>query len=130
MVSHRIRLYYSAGGVDTGSETGFHSWLQDWDDGLNSDTDDEVVNSIPETPTEPANPEKSQFYRAELTYAISEDPVVVLEEPYYALIDFCEWSRVGYHACDHGEVNPAPCAFTDDHVLEDGAVPDHVPTLL
>jgi hypothetical protein len=130
MTSHRIRLYYSSDGVFPDSDTGFHSWLQDWDDILNSDTADEVENSIPVAPQQPQDSADEPYYKAELTYASSEDPTAILEGPYHALLDYCSWSRVGYHACNHGYDSDGNCQWRDENIREDPPVPEHVPTFL
>jgi hypothetical protein len=131
MNSHRIRLFYSTDGISIGPDAGFHSWLKDWDSVLDSDTADEVSNSIPNARIEPQNPSNEPYYRAELTYASSEDPLAILEDPYYALLDYCSWSRVGYHACDHGyAVDDDSCQWRKENIREDPPVPDHVPTFL
>jgi hypothetical protein len=123
MASHRIHLYYATDGVTDDPDTGFHSWLQDWNAIFNSDTADEVNNSIPDAPTEPRDPSNEPYYRAELTYAPSEDP-------YYALVDYCSWSRVGYHACDHGYDDDDDCQWREENIREDPPVPEHIPTFL
>jgi hypothetical protein len=130
MTSHRIHLYYATDGVTTDPDTGFHSWLQDWNDIFDTETADEVSNSIPNAPTEPQDPTNEAYYRAELTYASSEDPLVILEDPYYALVDYCSWSRVGYHACDHGYDDDDGCQWIKENIREDPPVPEHVPTFL
>jgi hypothetical protein len=130
MTSHRIRLFYSTDGVTDDPETGFHSWLSEWDEIFDSDTADEVQNSTPDSPTEPQDPTNEPYYRAELSYASSEDPMVILEDPYYALLDYCSWSRVGYHACEHGAGDADGCQWRDENIREDPPVPEHVPTFL
>jgi hypothetical protein len=130
MSSHRIHLYYATDGVTPDSETGFHSWLKDWNSIFNTDTADEVTNSIPDSPTEPQAPANEAYYKAQLTYASSEDPLVILEDPYYALVDYCSWSRVGYHACDHGYDDDDGCQWREANIREDPPVPGHVPTFL
>jgi hypothetical protein len=113
MTSHRIHLYYATDGIT--------------DD---TDTADEVSNSIPGAPTEPLDPTKESYYTAQLTYAASENPLTVLEDPYYALVDYCSWSRVGYHACDHGYDGDDSCQWREENIREDPPVPEHVPTFL
>jgi hypothetical protein len=131
MSSHRIHLYYSTDGITDDPDTGFHSWLQDWNSIFDTDTADEVLNSIPDTPQQPQDPANESYYRTELTYASSEDPLVILEDPYYALVDYCSWSRVAYHACDHGyAVDDDGCQWREENIREDPPVPDHVPTFL
>jgi hypothetical protein len=130
MTSHRIHLYYSTDGVTADPDTGFHSWLKDWNTIFDTDTADEVSNSIPDTPRQPQDPTNEAYYRAELTYASSEDPFTILEDPYYALVDYCSWSRVGYHACDHGYDDDDGCQWRDENIREDPPVPEHVPTFL
>jgi hypothetical protein len=122
---HWIRLYHSTTGSDS-----FYSWLADWDAARDSDTADEVTNEIPDAPVTPREDSNAEYYTATLSYDFSEPPTEVLKEPYHALTEHCDWCRVGYHECDHDEDDPEPCAFTDDHVLEHGTIPDHVPTLL
>jgi hypothetical protein len=111
-------------------DTGFHSWLQDWNDIFDTDTADEVSNSIPDTPQQPNDPSNEEYYRAELTYASSENPIVILEDPYYALVNYCSWSRVGYHACDHGHDDDDGCQWREENIREDPPVPGHVPTFV
>jgi hypothetical protein len=131
MASHRIRLYYSTDGITDTDGTGFHSWLQDWNSIFDTDTADEVSNSIPGAPQQPRDSANQPYYRAQLTYAASEDPLEILEDPYYALIDYCSWSRVGYHACDHGyDDDDDGCQWRDENIREDPPVPEHVPTFL
>jgi hypothetical protein len=131
MTSHRIRLFYSTDGITDDPDTGFHSWLKDWNLIFETDTADEVLNSTPDAPTEPQDPTNESYYRAELTYASSEDPLVILEDPYYALVNYCSWSRVGYHACDHGyDDNENGCQWRKENIREDPPVPEHVPTFL
>jgi hypothetical protein len=130
MSSHRIRLFYSTDGVTDDPETGFHSWLEDWNDIFDGDTPDEVSNSIPDAPFDPRDSTSESYYRVELTYASSEDPLTILEDPYYALIDYCSWSRVGYHACDHGTGVDDDCQWREENIREDPPVPEHVPTFL
>jgi hypothetical protein len=131
MTSHRIHLYYATDGVTTDPDTGFHSWLKDWNNIFDTDTPDEVLNSIPDAPTEPLDPTKESYYQAQLTYAASEDPLEILEDPYYALTDYCSWSRVGYHSCDHGyAVGDDDCQWREENIREDPPVPEHVPTFL
>jgi hypothetical protein len=125
MTVHRICLLYPLEGSKT-----FHSWLADWNNTRDSDTGDEMVNQIPDAPVTPRDELNPEYYSVALSYDFSESPAEVLKEPYLALTDFCDWSRVGYHECDHDKDNPEPCAFIDDHVFEDGTIPDHVPTLL
>jgi hypothetical protein len=125
MTVNRITLYYSV----VGSET-FHSWLTDWDSDRDSDTGDELTNEIPDAPVTPRDESNAEYYTVALSYDFAEPPAEVLKEPYHALVDYCDWSRIGYHECQHDENNPKPCAFIDDHVIEDGTVPDHVPALL
>jgi hypothetical protein len=125
MSVHRIHLFYSAAG-----STAFHNWLADWDDARDGDTGDELTNEIPDAPVTPRDDSNAEYYSATLSYDFGEPPTEVLREPYHALTDHCDWGRLGYHECDHDESDPEPCAFTSDHVLEDGAVPDHVPTFL
>jgi hypothetical protein len=122
---HRIKLYYST----TDAEM-FHSWLTDWDASRDGDTGDEVTNEIPDVPVTPRVKSNDEYFSATLSYDFAEPPTEVLKEPYHALTEHCDWSRVGYHECDHDESNPEPCAFIDYHVLEDGTVPDHIPTFL
>jgi hypothetical protein len=129
-MSHRIRLYYSTDGITDDPDTGFHSWLEEWDEIFDTDTSDEVKNSIPDTPTEPQDPANEPYYRAELTYATSEDPLTILEDPYIALADCCGWSRVAYHKCDHGTDGDDGCQWHEDNIREDPPVPDHIPTFL
>jgi hypothetical protein len=130
MTAHRIRLFYSTDGVIDDANTGFHSWLKDWNTIFDTDTAGEVTNSIPDAPQQPQDPINEPYYRAELTYASSEDPLVILEDPYYALIDYCSWSRVGYHACDHGYDDDVGCQWRKENIREDPPVPEHVPTFL
>jgi hypothetical protein len=130
MTSHRIRLYYSTDGVSDDPDTGFHSWLKKWNVKFDTETADEVKNSTPNAPVEPDDPTNEPYYRAEMTYASSEDPRVILEDPYFALADYCSWSRVGYHACDHGHDTDDGCRWYKDNIREDPPVPDHVPTFL
>jgi hypothetical protein len=131
MTSHRIHLYYATDGVTDDPDTGFHSWLQDWNEIFNTDTADEVSNSTPGAPTEPLDPTKESYYQAQLTYASSEDPLEILEDPYYALVDYCSWSRVGYHACDHGyDDDNDGCQWREANIREDPPVPGHVPAFL
>jgi hypothetical protein len=130
MSSHRIRLYYSTDGVTDDLDTGFHSWLEDWNSIFDTDTADEVLNSIPDVPVEPQDPTNESYYRAELTYASSEDPLIILEDPYFALTDYCSWSRVAYHKCDHGTDAVDGCQWREDNIREDPPVPAHVPTFL
>jgi hypothetical protein len=130
MTSHRIHLYYATDGVTVDPDTGFHSWLKDWNSIFDTDTADEVSNSIPNAPTEPQDTANESYYQAELTYASSEDPLTILEDPYYALIDYCSWSRVGYHACDHGYDEEDGCQWRKENIREDPPVPGHVPTFL
>jgi hypothetical protein len=132
MSSHRIRLYYPTDGVTADPGSGFHSWLKDWNTIFDTDTADEVSNSIPDTPRQPQDPTNEAYYRAELTYASSEDPLTILKDPYYALIDYCSWSRVGYHACDHGydADDDGGCQWREENIREDPPVPEHVPTFL
>jgi hypothetical protein len=89
MTSHRIHLYYATDGITDDPDTGFHSWLQDWNSIFDTDTADGVLNSVPNAPTEPQDPTNESYYTAQLTYAASEDPLVILEDPYYALVDYC-----------------------------------------
>jgi hypothetical protein len=130
MTSHRIHLYYATDGITDDPGTGFHSWLQDWNDIFATDTADEVSNSIPDAPTEPRDPTNESYYTTKLTYASSEDPLVILEDPYYALVDYCSWSRVAYHACDHGYDDEDDCQWRDENIREDPPVPEHVPAFL
>jgi hypothetical protein len=130
MTSHRIHLYYATDGITNDSDTGFHSWLTDWNAIFDTDTADEVTNSIPNAPIEPQDSTNESYYRAELTYDSSEDPLVILEDPYYALVNYCSWSRVAYHACDHGYANDDGCQWREENIREDPPVPDHVPTFL
>jgi hypothetical protein len=130
MTSHRIHLYYATDGITDDPDTGFHSWLKDWNAIFDTDTADEVLNSTPDAPTEPQDPTKEPYYRAELTYASSEDPLEILEDPYYALVDYCSWSRVGYHACNHGYDDDDGCQWREENIREDPPVPEHVPTFL
>jgi hypothetical protein len=130
MVSHRIHLYYATDGVTDDPNTGFHSWLQDWNGIFDTDTADEVKNSIPDTPFEPQDPSNESYYQAQLTYSSSEDPLTILEDPYYALVDYCSWSRVGYHTCDHGYDDDGSCQWRKENIREDPPVPEHVPTFL
>jgi hypothetical protein len=130
MTSHRIHLYYATDGITDDPDTGFHSWLQHWNDIFDTDTADEVSNSIPDVPFEPQDPTDEAYYTAQLTYASSGDPLVILEDPYYALVGYCSWSRVGYHACDHGYDDDDSCQWRDENIREDPPVPDHVPTFL
>jgi hypothetical protein len=131
MPSHRIRLFYATDGITPDPDTGFHSWLKDWNNIFDTDTADEVSNSIPDASVDPQDPANESYYRAELTYASSEDAMTILEDPYYALIDYCSWSRVGYHLCDHGYVvDDDGCQWREENIREDPPVPDHVPTLL
>jgi hypothetical protein len=130
MTSHRIHLFYSTDGITDSPDTGFHSWLTDWNTNFDTDTADEVSNSIPDAPQQPQDPTNETYYRAELTYASSEDPLVILEDPYYALADYCSWSRVGYHACDHGTDVDDGCQWKKENIREDPPVPEHVPTFL
>jgi hypothetical protein len=130
MTSHRIRLFYSTDGIVGDPDTGFHSWLEDWNAIFDTDTADEVSNSIPGAPIEPRGPTNEAYYCAEMTYATSEDPLTILEDPYYALVDYCSWSRVGYHACDHGYDDDDSCQWREANIREDPPVPGHVPTFL
>jgi hypothetical protein len=125
MTVHRIQLYYSTTDAQT-----FHSWVADWNSTRDGDTGDELTNKIPDVPVDPRDDSNAEYYSAMLSYDFAEPPTEVLKDPYHALVDLCDWCRVGYHECDHDEDNPEPCAFTDDHVLEHGTIPDHVPTLL
>jgi hypothetical protein len=130
VTSHRIHLYYSTDGISDDPDTGFHSWLQDWNSIFDTDTADEVANSIPATPVNPQDPTNEPYYNVELTYASSEDPLAILEDPYYALVDYCSWSRVGYHACDHGDDEEDGCQWREANIREDPPVPGHVPAFL
>jgi hypothetical protein len=132
MTSHRIRLFYSTDGVTDDPETGFHSWLEDWNAIFDNTTTDEVTNVIPDAPEQPQDPANEPYYKTELTYTSSEDPLVILEDPYYALVDYCSWSRVGYHACDHGynDDDDGGCQWRKENIREDPPVPGHVPTFL
>jgi hypothetical protein len=131
MASHRIHLYYATDGITDDPDTGFHSWLKDWNAIFDTDTADEVFNSIPDAPIESQDPTKEAYYTAQLTYASSEDPLEILEDPYYALVDYCSWSRVGYHSCDHGyAVDDDDCQWREENIREDPPVPEHVPTFL
>jgi hypothetical protein len=130
MSSHRIHLYYATDGTTDDPETGFHSWLKDWNSIFNTDTADEVSNSIPDAPFEPQDPTNEAYYKSQLTYASSEDPLVILEDPYSALVDYCSWSRVGYHACDHGYDDDDGCQWREGNIREDPPVPEHVPTFV
>jgi hypothetical protein len=130
MTSHRIRLYYSTDGVTDAPETGFHSWLEDWNSTFETDTADEVSNSIPDTPRQPKDPTNESYYQAQMTYASSEDPLIILEDPYFALADYCSWSRVAYHKCGHGTDVDDGCQWREANIREDPPVPEHVPTFL
>jgi hypothetical protein len=131
MPSHRIHLYYSTDGVSDTADSGFHSWLEDWNSIFDNDTADEVSNSIPDSPQQPRNPDNAPYYHAQLTYTSSESRLTILEDPYFALADYCSWSRVAYHACDHGTDIDDGCQWRDDeNIREDPPVPDHVPTFL
>jgi hypothetical protein len=130
MTSHRIRLYYATDAVTTDPETGFHSWLKDWNSIFNTDTADEVMNSTPDSSIEPQDPTQEPYYKAELSYDSSEDPLVILEDPYYALVQYSSWSRVGYHACGHGYDDEDGCRWRKENIREDPPVPEHVPTFL
>jgi hypothetical protein len=130
MSSHRIHLYYSTDGVTDTPDTGFHSWLEDWNDIFNTDTADEVQNSIPDAPQQPQDSANESYYLAKLTYASSEDPLIILKDPYNALTDYCSWSRVGYHACNHGYDDEDGCQWREENIREDPPVPEHVPAFL
>jgi hypothetical protein len=130
MTSHRIRLFYSTDGVTSDPDTGFHSWLEDWNSIFETDTADEVENSIPDSPVQQLDPTNESYYRAELTYATSEDQLTILEDLYSALTGYCSWSRVGYHKCDHGTDTDDGCQWHEDNIREDPPVPEHVPTFL
>jgi hypothetical protein len=131
MTSHRIHLYYATDGVTDGSDTGFHSWLKDWNSIFDTTTADEVSNSIPNAPKQPRNPIKESYYQAQLSYDSSEDSLTILEDPHFALADYCSWSRVAYHKCDHGyDDDDDDCQWHEDNIREDPPVPGHIPTFL
>jgi hypothetical protein len=120
---HRIRLYYSTTGADA-----FHEWLTTWKADLDGDTADAVSNNIPDAPTSPQNSDL-EYYSVSMTFASHEDPLVVFKDPYGKLVECCEWSRVGYHACQHDEANPGDCTWKAENIPADnGTVPDPVPT--
>jgi hypothetical protein len=119
---HRIGLYYSTTGADA-----FHDWLTIWKADLDGDTADAVDNTIPSEPTSSMESD-IEYYSVSMTFASHEDPLIVLEEPYTKLVELCEWSRVGYHACQHDEDNPGDCAWNAENIPADnGTVPDPVP---
>jgi hypothetical protein len=101
--------------------------LRDWQQNRNADLVDGITNDIPDSTTDPEEPTDSEFYSVSLSYDFAEDPKVILEDPYQALRDYCSWSRVGYHECDHDEADPTPCFWND--VLEHGNIPTHIPDL-
>jgi hypothetical protein len=119
---HRIRLYYSTTGSDA-----FHDWLTTWKADLDGDTADAVENNIPDASMSPRNNDL-ECYAVSMTFASHEDPLVVLEDPYGKLVECCEWSRAGYHACQHDEANPGDCTWKAENIPPDnGTVPDPVP---
>jgi hypothetical protein len=119
---HRVRLHYST----TGSQT-FHDWLTQWQSHKPTDTADSVVNDIPESPVSVQPDTDDDYYAVSLSYEFSMSVETVFREPYQALSDYCEWHRVGYHACTHDQDSPDECRI--DRVLADGPVPAYVPSV-
>jgi hypothetical protein len=92
---------------------------------LDGDTADAVSNNIPDA-TKSSQNSDLEYYSVSMTFASHEDPLVVLEDPYGKLVELCDWSRVGYHACQHDETDPGNCEW--DKIPDDnGTVPDPVP---
>jgi hypothetical protein len=122
MTVHRIRLYYNAADAQT-----FHEWLTQWQSDKPTDTADNVVNDIPESPVSAQLDIDAAYYKVSLTYEFSMSAVTVFREPYEALVKHCEWSVAAYHQCTHDEIDPVDCNW--DRVERDQPVPAYVPSL-
>lgn len=131
-VSIMFRVYY-----DAEPEVWLEDWVDGWLDGW--DEWEEPHHSPNESPTlvtadEDADEEDSpDYYRASWWFSWEHDPASMFD----ALIrddgsegtlpDACDWSRVGYHQCDHPSDEREGCSWDD--VREHGDVPDGVPTM-
>jgi hypothetical protein len=122
MPVHRIQLIYSLSDAKA-----LHEWLSQWQSTKPTDTADSVVNDIPESPVSARTDTDAAYYRVSLSYQFSMAVETVFREPYEALSDYCEWHRIGYHACTHDRDSPDECSI--DRVLADGSVPAYVPSL-
>jgi hypothetical protein len=125
MPIHKIRLYYSVTGSDQ-----FHQWIEQWHDSVNTETSDLITNEIPNSTISRINID-AEYYGVTFTYPLSENATEVLEQPYQKLVEYCDWSKVGYHECDDVADNTvnSDCNYPEDKIYRDDDVPVYVPSL-
>lgn len=122
MALHRVRLYYS-----TADAAAYHDWLSSFLTNLQPWESDEVTNSVSDAPASPIDENDEDYYRVELAFDWSEDKAHILDNLSLYADSYCDWYRLGYHVCTHDEDDPTPCEF--EELRENGAVPDHIPSL-
>lgn len=121
MTIHRVRLYYS----NTGA-TSFHGWLSTWLTNMQPWSGGEVANSVPDAPTSPFDSDL-KYYSVELAFDWSEDKSIILDQLDGYVSAYCDWSRLGYHVCDHDEDDRTGCQW--EEIRENGSVSSDVPVL-
>jgi hypothetical protein len=126
MTVHKIRLFYSVRGADQ-----FHQWLQQWHESVVTETTDLITNDIPDAPISRPGADDAEYYTVTLSYPLKERPTEMLEQPYQKLIEYCDWSKVGYHQCGDVPNNSikSGCHYPKDKIYTDGDVPNHIPSL-
>jgi hypothetical protein len=122
----KIRLFYSVTGADQ-----FHQWLQQWHESVATETTDLIINDIPDAPILRPGADDAEYYTVSLTYPSEETPTKKLEQPYQKLVEYCEWSKVGYHECSDVPDNPTKsnCHYPEDKIQRDGNIPEYIPSL-
>jgi len=105
------------------AESAVDNWVQNYTEWAG----DPVEHSLAET-TAGIDGTGTTYVRGDYRF-IQEEAVSTLLDDLEARLQSFQgglWYRIGYHACDHNEDTPSPCAW--DVTRENGPVPDDIPT--
>lgn len=119
MTAHRVRIFHSTAGSDS-----YHTWSDQWLLNMSPWSYPEVDNDLP-TQTTTIDGDLT-YYHGELAFDWSEDKAIIFDQLDQYAASYCDWHRIGYHACTHDEDNPQPCSW--DETRENGTIPDDTPT--
>jgi hypothetical protein len=124
MTVHKITLCYSKNGADE-----LHQWLRTWHPSVTTKTSDAITNEIPDNARTTPDID-NQWFSATFTYHTTED-ITELQLLYDKLMEYCEWSKAGYHYCPDVPENTDPhdCSIDESNIYRDGDIPEYIPSL-
>lgn len=123
MTTHMIRVYVEQ------PKGNAESAVQNWVENYTEWTADPVTHGFTEANTK-LDQSGTTYLRGDWRFIDQgEDPTAILDDLSGRLETFQGglWHRLGYHACDHDEDTPTPCAW--EQSVESGNVPSEIPTL-